>query len=48
MDSWDWGVFLRPFLLLFLMVAIVIPIELAIWYLLPDGKIKRFLFKRIN
>lgn len=38
--------FLRPFLYLLLYVTVVYWIMRLVWKLMPDGKIKRALFKR--
>jgi hypothetical protein len=40
--------FLRPFILLIFFMFIVYPITWLINKILPEGKIKRFLNKRIN
>jgi hypothetical protein len=40
--------FLRPFVLLATFVLIVIPIRVLVMRIIPDGKIKRILNKRIN
>ena len=39
---------IRPFALLILFVAVVIPIRMLIERILPNGKLKRFLFRRIG
>jgi len=37
---------LKPLLYLVLYACVVYWIQLALWKLLPDGKVKTFLFKR--
>jgi hypothetical protein len=39
---------IRPFALLALFVLVVIPIRMLIWRILPNGRLKRFLFRRIG
>lgn len=46
MDATIWGPILRPFLVLLLFAVVVIPIRLLLGWLIPDGRAKRFLFKK--
>lgn len=39
-------VLLRPFLYLLLFAGVVYWVMKLVWWLLPDGKVKTFLFKR--
>lgn len=43
---WLIAVIVKPFMLLFLMVGIVLPVELALKKVFPDCKAKRFLFDK--
>lgn len=43
-----WAAFLRPFLLLALMIAIVYPLRWLFERYMPEGRIKRFLLRRVN
>lgn len=45
MEAFLSGMF-RPLLLLLLFAVVVIPLTMLLWRVIPDGKIKRFLFKR--
>lgn len=40
--------FIRPFMLLAVFVGVVIPVRIAIMHLMPEGKIKQILNKRIS
>ncbi len=42
-----WAQALAPFLLL-VMLTIAIPIKKLVWRLLPDGKLRRLLFRRFE
>ena len=46
MSSWMLAIALRPFFFLAVMALIVIPIELALRRVWPEGSIKRVLFGR--
>lgn len=39
---------IRPFALLLLFVVVVIPVRMLLQRIIPEGKIKRFLFRRIG
>jgi hypothetical protein len=41
-----WAVLLKPFLYLFFYLAVVYWLMRLAWKLIPDGKVKRFLFRR--
>ena len=42
------SIFLRPFVAFIVLLLIVKPIKMVFDKLLPDGKVKRLLFRRIN
>lgn len=43
-----WVALLKPFVSILVMVAIVLPITLAVKKWLPEGKLKRLLFTRLG
>lgn len=47
MDSWVIALIIRPLALLVFMVLIVVPIEYLFWKIIPEGRVKRFLFQRL-
>lgn len=48
MSSSEWAAFLRPFIAVVLLIVIVWPIKWLINKVMPDSKLKRFLFRRIQ
>ena len=48
MEAWQLAILIKPFILLLLFGFIVLPIKMLFQRLLPEGKIKRILFKRIS
>jgi hypothetical protein len=45
-DSVYWAILLKPLAYLVVWAAIVIPIALLLRRLIPDGRVKRFLYKK--
>lgn len=45
MDTWMWAVLLKPFAAFVFMALIVAPISWFLFKLIPDGKLKIFLFR---
>lgn len=48
MEPWQIAILIKPFVLLVFFGLIVLPIKLLFQRFLPDGRIKRLLFKRIG
>lgn len=48
MQSYHWAILLKPFGALIMFGLIALPISLVIKRLMPDGKVKTFLFRRIG
>jgi hypothetical protein len=45
--EWAWAVALKPFVLFIFFVVLVLPLKLLFQKIIPEGKIKRFLFWQI-
>lgn len=45
MESWHWGLLLRPFLALILFGIVITPLGWLFGRLIPEGRLKRFLTK---
>ena len=48
MEPWQWAIYLRPFVLLAVILLVCLPIRLAAQRYLPEGKVKRLLLRRIG
>lgn len=46
MEPWMWAVMLKPFATLLFFAALVIPLELGIRRVFPEGQLKNVLFDR--
>ena len=47
MESWAWGLALKPLIGIVLIVGLVLLARYGawlVWHLLPDGKVRRYLF----
>ena len=47
MTGMHWALLLKPFGV-FVLLAIAVPFKVLAWRLLPDSRLKRLLFTRIN
>lgn len=48
MEEWMWALLLKPLAVFLFFIVLVAPIEWIAAKLLPNGKIKKILFKKIN
>lgn len=46
--TFAWGVFFAPFLAVLLIWLLARPLSRWIWRALPNGRLRRFLFKRLT
>jgi len=45
--EWAWAVALKPLALLIFFTVLVLPLKLLFQKIIPEGKIKRFLFQKL-
>lgn len=46
--SWVLALLLKPLIFLFFLVCIILPLKILAMKFIPEGKLKRILFTRLN